>query len=293
MEIKLNGKAVDINLDNEKTVGEIIAGLEGLLDNSGHRMSGISVDGQITYTSKLEQVLSRSIDTVKIIEIYTSSLADLSVESLVKLLEDVNVFEKFDFSERSSFLNNWKESPQALFTAEQMPDLYSLFINSFTGGDVNSDTLISVTEERLREINDPVLEITSLGKTVEETCSRLNVLALDIQTSKDIKAAQTIQVFSGIAEKILRILHQIDIQGLLSQNADGIETTGTTSNEKPLKIIIIEFGNIVKELLKAYEKHDSVLIGDIAEYEASVKLQELYTIILSNISEPAASWVRK
>jgi hypothetical protein len=182
-----------------------------------------------------------------------------------------------NFEEKKSFFSHWKNSPQAAFTKEQMPDLYDLFVNSFSGGEINSETLISVTEERMREINDPVSEIFNLQQTTEEICSRLNDLALDIQTGKDLRAAQTIQIFTNVSEKILRIFRQMDIQGYIKKKADA---------EKPVNTIIAEFGNLIKELLEDYEKHDTVLVGDIAEYEASVKLNELYTAIL-NRCEPS------
>ena len=281
MEIRINASAADITLDKEKTVGEVMAALQEWLEASGHRLSGISVDGTTIDISKLDEIFSRDVETVKTIDLKTSSLADLSVESLMNLLSDAGDFEKLNFNERSSFVSNWKESPQVHFVKEQMPDLFNLFVNSFSGGEINTGMLVSITEERLREINDPALEISNLKQIVEETCSRLNDLALDIQTGKDKRAAESIQIFSGVAEKILRIIRQMDIQGFLSQN---------TGAEKPLNMIIIEFGKLVKELLEAYEKHDTVLVGDIAEYEASVKLKELYIAISA---EPAASQVKK
>jgi hypothetical protein len=277
MQIKINGNAADITLDNEKTVGEIIASFEQWLANSGHRLSGISIDGQNADVSKLDDFFFRDINTVNIIDIYTSSLSQLAAENMAALYNDAQRFEKLDFEEKKLFFNDWKNSPQSAFTNEQMPDLYGLFVNSFSGGEINSETLISITEERMREINDPALEISGLQRIIEETCSRLNDLALDIQTGKDLRAAQTIQIFTGISEKILRIFQQLDIQGYLSQKENG---------EKPVNIIVIEFGNLIKELLEAYEKHDTVLVGDIAEYEASVKLNELYTAIL-NRCEPS------
>lgn len=280
MEIRINGNTADITLDNEKTIGEIMAGMEQWLANSGYRLSGISVDGQSANASQIDQIFSRDINTVKTIDLYTSSIASLAAESLANLYKDAQEFEKLSYEEKNSFLTKWKESPQAVFAAEQTPDLFNLFVNSFSGGEINTGMLISITEERLREINDPVLEASNLKQIAEETCSRLNELALDIQTGKDMRASQTIQIFSSVAEKILRILRQMDIQGYLSPQK--------ANNDKPLSIIITEFGNSVKALLDAYEKHDTVLAGDIAEYEASVKLRELYTAILNYIREPAA-----
>jgi hypothetical protein len=37
-----------------------------------------------------------------------------------------------------------------------------------------------------------------------------------------------------------------------------------------------EFAGVLKEFLSAYETRDSVLIGDLAEYEVSPRLAELY-----------------
>jgi len=113
---------------------------------------------------------------------------------------------------------------------------------------------------------------------VEEICSRLVDFPLDIQTGKDARAAQSITIFSGITEKIFRILGQLNNQGYLSQADD----------EKPLNLIISEFGSIVRELLEAYEKNDSVLVGDLAEYEAAPRLQELYNSIINNSRKAAA-----
>ena len=133
--------------------------------------------------------------------------------------------------------------------------------------------LISVTEERTREVIDPAAEIVSIKKIVEDICTRLNDLALDMQTGKDARAAQSIQAFTGAAEKLLRIIHQLEIQGYLE------------SAEESIKSIISEFGKLIKDFLDAYERHDTVLVGDIAEYEASVKLQELYDSVLNTVQE--------
>ena len=161
-----------------------------------------------------------------------------------------------------------------------MPDLYSFFVNSFSGSDINTRAVFSMTEERLREVKAPLAEFSNIKPVLEETCSRLENLALDIQTGKDSRSAQTIQLFSGVSEKILRILNQLDIQGYLS-------------GKKQFSPIIGEFGNLVEELLSAYEKHDTVLVGDLAEYEAAPKLKELYSVITENSRKPVQEQVIK
>lgn len=276
MEIRINGQTANITLDTEKTIGEIMAGVEQWLGNSGHRLSGLSVDGQAADTSMLDEIFSREIEKVKTLDIFTSSLAELSAESLIKLLADIEEYESLSFEEKNNFLQNWVKRAQAMFAQNHLTDLYNLLVNSFSGGDVNPRTAFSITEERLREVKNPLLELTNLKPLTEEVCARLTDLALDIQTGKDLHAVQTIQIFSGLAEKILRILKQLDLQGYLSQETD---------DEKSFIKIISEFGDLVNDLLEAYEKKDTVLVGDLAEYEASPKLLELYSSIIKNCGE--------
>jgi hypothetical protein len=63
--------------------------------------------------------------------------------------------------------------------------------------------------------------------------------------------------------------------------------------EKSFSKVIGEFGNLVKELLEAYEKHDTILVGDLAEYEAVPKLKELYSVIMNNSRKSAQTQAAK
>ena len=274
MKIRINGKIVDITLEQEKTVGEVMASLEKWLADSGHRLSGLYIDEQRASSSSLEEIFKREIDTINNIDITTSSIAELSAESLLGLIADIQEYEKLNFEEKNKYIDIWKERPQALFIAEQMPDLHSFYVNCFSGSDMSSGVIFSITEERLREVKDPLLELSKMQQLLDETCARLVDLALDIQTGKEGRAAQTIQIFSGIAEKVLRIYRQLKIQGYMSEAPD--------LNEKPITQIINGFGVLLNDLLEAYEKQDTVLVGDLAEYEAEPRLKELYTAILKN-----------
>jgi len=269
MEIRINEEKLDVSLDNEKTIGEVLSGLEQWLDNSGHRVSGISIDGQSVSASMIEELFKKEIDSVKILDIYTNVIAELSAESLIAIIEDIKEYEKLNFEEKTNFYNKWKESPAAKYIYAEIADLYSLCANTFLHSSINSQTLYLHVEERLREIKNPADEYKKLEPLVNEICENLVRLPLDIQTGKDLIAAQTIQVFSALTEKIFRIFRQLDSQGLIEKSV----------NNKPVTQLVMEFGKVLRDLLDAYEKNDSVLIGDIAEYEASGKLMELYKII--------------
>jgi len=266
MEIKINGKTADITIDNEKTVAQVMAGVDKWLSGSGHRLSGLVIDEEAADLSSLENIFAREIDTINTLDILTMTVTDLAVMSLLNLLADIDEFEELPFDGRNIFFSSWKERPQALFILEQMPDLFPFFENTFLKGAFSYQTLRSITEERLREIQTPVDEFSNLRPLLEETCERLTELPLDIQTGKDARASQTIQIFSGITEKIFRVYRQLEIQGYIPKSAA----------EENLTQQINDFNGTVKELLLAYEKNDTVLVGDLAEYEIAPRLQKIY-----------------
>ena len=282
MKIKINDKPLDFTLDNEKTIGDVLAALEKWLTNSGHRMSELSIDGKTVSVSMVEDVFAEEIKNVNCLGIFTDSIADLAASSLKTLLDDIKKYENLVFNDKANFHETWKKSAQAKFISEQWSDLLSLCDSVFSGGSVSSEVLFSITEERLREVKTPAQEYAGIRPLLNDTCARLVDLPLDIQTGKDKRAAETIQLFSGISEKIFRIYRQMHIQGLLPAAVE----SSNESPEKSITQLINDFGAAAKEMLQAYERQDIVLVGDLAEYEMSPQLQNLYNVIAENINEP-------
>jgi len=277
MDIKINDMALDISLENENTLGDVLAGLEQWLSNSGHRISELKIDGQAVTSSMLEEAFKKDVKTIKSIDIYTNVIAELSAASLLNLIEDIKKFEALSFEEKSKYCEKWQETATAQFISAELPDLYAFCRNVFNNGDVTPQTLLSITEEIQREVNDPKSELINLEPILNEICVRLTDLPLDIQTGKDARAAQTIQLFSAVTEKIFRIIKQLNTQGYLSPDVQ-------QTDNKSLTELMSYFSNILRELLEAYEKNDSVLVGDLTEYEASPKIKELYKAILENVN---------
>ena len=280
MEIKINDKILNAALENENTLGEVLSGIEQWLANSGHRIAELKIDGNIVKASSLEDAFSKEINSIKNIDIQTTVTAELAAASLLNLLEDIDSYKNCGFEEKSKFAANWKETPTARFISAEMPDLFAFCVNTFSNGDLSSDTLKSITEEIQREVIDPVNEIKKLEPVLNEICARLIDLPLDIQTGKDARAAQTIQIFTAVTEKLFRIYKQLDSQGAFNngENSEQIDKSKEELNRN-----FMDFSKVIRELLDAYEKNDTVLVGDLTEYEASPKLKELYTVIINNI----------
>jgi hypothetical protein len=268
MKIRINGVDADIQLEQEKTVGEILAGLDSWVAGTGHCLSGLSIDGETIKAGSIETVFSRNIDTIHIIDIHTNSTLELFAESLVCILQDIDTFEAAAFEERSSLIAHWNESPAAKLLAEQDPGLFNWAVKTFSGEGSGLQVFRLLIEERLRELQNPAGEMSKTGPLVADICGRLEELPLDTQTGKDARAAETMSVFSSIAEKVFRVFNILKAEGLLAEHI--------TVEDMPIAAYITEFSAALRELLAAYEQHDTVLVGDLAEYEMAPRLRKLH-----------------
>ncbi|MDR1446950.1 MAG: hypothetical protein LBI90_08660 [Treponema sp.] len=268
MEISINGEKGGITLEQEKTAGEVLSGLENWLRNSGHRLSGIKINEELVKAVSLGDVFDRDLGDIENMDILTSSWAELAADALAALIRDLCDFEESDFQDRSRFAAEWIESPSSRFLSEEIPEIHAWASFAFSGQGYSPPELKLIAEERLRELGDPRAELGKIGKLVEELEKRLEDLPLDFQTGKDRQATETIQIFSAAAEKIMRIYAILKVEGydLISRRVE----------DKTLPEYVEEFNTALRELAAAYEAKDMVLAGDIAEYELAPRLTRLF-----------------
>jgi hypothetical protein len=276
MKIRINGADADIRPETEQTVGEILSALDVWLNGTGHRLSGLGIDGEVIHSGAMENSFGRNIDTVQTLDIITSPVLELFGESLAAVIQDIAAYEAAVFEEKGTFLRQWKESPEARLLSEQSPELFNWTVSTFSGEGSGPQALRIVIEERLREVEDPAGETGRIRPLIAEICTRLEELPLDIQTGKDARAAETVKSFSGIAEKLFRIFKILQTTGFPVQE---IAVEGM-----PVSAYIEEFDTALRELLAAYEQHDTILVGDLAEYEMAPRLRNLHTAVLNALA---------
>ncbi|GHT63117.1 hypothetical protein FACS1894110_00190 [Spirochaetia bacterium] len=279
MTICINGKKADIILEKEKTIGDVLAGLDDWLRGSGYCLSGLETDGERADILSMDSFFEMELTGIEKLNIITSSWTGLAAEALLDLLQNIGDYEMADFEERSRFKNAWETQAASHFLQEQIPDIYGLAEKTFSGLGMPSTELRKILEERLWELENPRREINNSGHLIKGIAARLEELPLDIQTGKDGRAAETVRIFSEIAEKLFRLFNLLKIEGF---NAETL-----TVDDIPIYTYIEEFGSALKELLAAYESRDAVLVGDLAEYELAPRLLKFY----SAISNPAVSSV--
>ncbi|MDR1212343.1 MAG: hypothetical protein LBK40_08955 [Spirochaetaceae bacterium] len=263
--LTINGGAADITLENERTVGELLAALEKFLDGSGYIMSGISVDGVPSGTGGLESVFAKSLDAVDSVNVVTSSFHALLAEALDQSIDILRQYQDAGPEERPALRNLWLSQSAASFLEDRARDVYSIIQSCFEGEGLSPLNCAAFLAGHREELSDPFSALAGMASGVEEAAARLEDLPLDLQTGKDSRARETIRVFSVLAEKLLRII---------SYMAGGNEKTVAGM---PVKAFLADFSAAVQELSAAYENRDAVLAGDLAEYELAPRFRSLYS----------------
>jgi hypothetical protein len=268
MDISINGKPADIIPETEKTVGEILSGLETWLEGSGHRLSGLAVNGEPVGSTGMAAAFDLKLEDISSLDIRTSSWPELALEALSGAGEILRAWEGASFGDRPGIREIWEADAAARFLSGEIPDVSSLVSRTLAGEGSSPAELSTLIGERFREIADPRGEYARMESLVTAIAGRLEELPLDIQTGKDGRAAETVQLFSRGAEKLFRLLSFLRMDGLA---ADTLRMDGLPGQD-----FIEEFGAALKELSAAYEAKDAVLVGDLAEYELAPRLRKLY-----------------
>ena len=299
MDIRINGEKADIIIETEKTVGDILACLDTWLSGDGARgkenlrLSGLYIDGKKVDARSLEDSFGRELAAVESLDITVSSLHELVYTALCDTLEALKEWRGLDFQGRQVCAESWRTSPAAALLGEQYPELCAMAAQTLAGEAPGERILAAVIDERMRELEDPVSELAGMEQLTGDVSERLENLPLDIQTGKDKRASETVQLFTGVAEKIFRIFNILKARGVplggitvASPNSSGDNASADTA-EIPVADFLNEFNASLTEMLAAYEQKDSVLVGDLAEYEMAPRLRAFYAAI-KNPAEKAA-----
>ena len=276
MNICINDKPADITLDTEKTLGDVLSGIELWISPSGNRIQGISVNGQALGEDTLPASFNRDIKDIKKLDIVVSSYRELAAEALGSLYEICILYGNAAFDDRPQIAETWEKSAAARFLRTDISDIYELAGRSFSGEGFSAQDLSIFIRERLREIADPGQEICGCEALVKGIAERMEELPLDIQTGKDQRAAETIQHFSRTGEKLFRIFFILKSEGL---SLDTFVIDGL-----PARTFMEELKAALSELSAAYENRDTVLVGDLSEYELAPRLLKFF-FALKNYSE--------
>jgi len=266
MIVTLNGDPLEVVLEDERTVRELLMGLESWLEEHACSVSSLNIDGIEIPALEIEPISQRALDSVARIDLRSSSLQDLKREALRGVSTWLAATET---------LTGFASSPALTFLAnldgEMGVRLGAIVLDpSRTEAGRLQDARDFVAGMEC-EFDHSVAEFIATSTMLPSMADRLEALPLQLQTGQDVHAAETLRDFSDLSGKLIRLLPLI--------GHTGVNLASLRIGENNIKAFFDELASALKELVSAFESGDAILVGDLSEYEIAPRLRALEAAI--------------
>lgn len=276
MNITINGEPSTIIPDTmEENLGTFLQGLEFSFEMQGATLTGIRVNGTSVTADLLESLWAMELERVQTLELETSNSRELFYQAIRysrQLLEKAQG-QKWEWNPEE-----WIHSPAARLIEEQEPVLYHHMVKVLKELPHMGDYLIELLTERETELLEAEKLLQDCLTQLSELTPRLENVGILFQTGRDKEVAQLIHDFSLTYEKCLRLISYLYTPP--QQNLHLFIT-----EEQTLPGFIEELNKFLEDFIQAYGNQDTILAGDLAEYEIAPRVRNLCAALRSYLVE--------
>ncbi|MDR1316440.1 MAG: hypothetical protein LBK13_06160 [Spirochaetales bacterium] len=283
MKIFINGEPVSFSLENEKTLFDVFGAISGWAADQGIRISCFEVDGEPIHIPPIGTWAGRPLEDI--LTIAVSAEQDKPAEDIhdLEVIRDYfDLFEKALAADDEKALGEiLKEYPyirqalevhikdifgsaafdkDAFFSSGRDPASFTPAEKTAMKSYVQAAGL--VVRDRLAEITQPAQEAANVSRLLLAVKPSLENVPVLLQSGKDREAMQSILTYTELALKAIRIL---------SRKHGGQEARA---------VFCRELNGILNELTSAFQARDSVLIGDLFEYEIAPRTDRLAELLM-------------
>jgi hypothetical protein len=288
--ILINEQEVNFTLESEEKALDIYGAVSSWLKENNHQIYSFRIDGVDTDPEKKELWKDKKSSDITKIEITALTEKEYQLTGLLTVAEYINLLLRAVSENSLVVLSDLMEEypsiiknipvlirgNQGLLISEHMSKimgesglnegvLKDSYKNIFL---IEVGKISELINSAAREIEDPISEMTATLDVILRIIPEINEVSILLQTGKDKKAMGLIVSMTELLQKILRI---ISIYNTDNINIDGGNFESFSSG----------LNLILNELAEAFDANDSVLIGDLLEYEISPKLEMLPELVNS------------
>ncbi len=288
----LNDEKLDITIENEKTAFDVIDGLSKELSKKEIIITSVSIDDK-NYGADddiLKRIGIEDIGALKLEASTKEDLIDSLLEECKKVLKNVSedikdnrfVHSK-EFGELLSWVRetietinklslfNMNESKMILSTIDKITE----YIGDENRDESKSSSIIAIIESLVKYIEAIRFKFSAnysvtrddILAAVEESIEILPLISEAFQTGKDKDAF----------DKINKIISALEICSVFLRKNYG---TFSVNEKGEIGILYEDINALLTRIVEAFENSDSVLLGDLLEYELPDKLESYKRIIL-------------
>jgi hypothetical protein len=286
LEIRINDAIMDFTLENEKNLGEVIEQIDLWLEGSNLALTSITFDDKELLSLPSREWQGIPVEKVKTLKLAAKPGYEVLTTNMETILEFLSLLQKAlenhdikllgelqdGFSVMTeSVIKHLPGNQQTELTLAELSNL----INSISWEKTEVKKALHMTKQLaetfnklLTERSNPVKALNNLALELEQCISEISDVSLLLQTGKDHKAMEAIIRFTELNEKLIRVF-----LNLKKSRRKKIEEL--TINGMSLEEFYTELNAILKELVEAFHAQDSVLIGDLLEYEVAPRLESI------------------
>lgn len=288
MEIQINNEPVDFTLENEKNLKDIVDYLETWLSESGFVIVSLEKDNLPLNLEDSAVLLSTPLEQIKKLSLQARPVEELFIEHLS------TVYQFFSMLQRSIEKDNQSFCKELLKEYPYIKNSLSLYLKRdsiWDGGDTLEelltktseadrfqvinylDTLISGILERIREAAEPESEIHKVSRSLNTLVPEISNVSILLQSGKDKQAMGILMNFMDAMDKLLRLIPFIK-----RRNPEIFSEEGGALTD-----IIKDLNSFLNEIADAFSVQDTVLIGDLLEYEVAPRISLFLNIFPEKI----------
>ncbi|HAW85808.1 MAG: hypothetical protein A2087_10405 [Spirochaetes bacterium GWD1_61_31] len=290
MIIKVNDQVTEHNFAQE-TYGDILTFLDEKAEKAGQIIVAITLNGQSVGADHVVSLAANPCQPDDGLEIRTQPIRFMRVDAISILLGLTDAMRSNPDAERVAALKadtvEFRNRYSGLFSAEENSFIDSLLETLRSVPEENLATCHDKLEqvrlffsERLAEAEDPRLAMVKTTALFQSLFDDLGTVSVRLQTGKDRAAMHTMVVIVELINKTVRILP--DFIAVLPDSRD------LRIDNQTIQEFYDNFNGVLRELMTAFEHKDSVLIGDLAEYEIRPRMAVFFKAIDALIGQEQA-----
>jgi hypothetical protein len=269
MQIKINDQPLDFTLERDETLGEVVQELKSWLKGSDLVLYSVKHHDQDLLASPAEQWEGTTHREVDELAVTVRPAAELRLENLSTVIEYLVLLDRC--LEGASDAGLAELTPGFAAMAESVarvaPGEPALQRLSSLIGDGAADSLGAWPQERVREAREAIGRLQALVRR------RLGRYGDPRAAARELAAAlagfreamDAIIRFSDLLQEVGRVLHALG----------ATERTLPALGGLSMRQFYTDMNGFLTELLEAFTAQDSVLIGDLMEYEVAPRLEQL------------------
>ncbi len=271
VELLVNSQPIELTIEDENTLGEVISGVRTWLAESRLFVTDIHVDEREIPLEVPHSWQERGLDDVDQIKIEAHPQWQVDLALLDTAVEELRD------AESASHLESGAQS-RVLDTVRFLRhlDLGMVEERLEEKRDLRREDIIAagtILRSRRQEIADPWNEALNTAPLIEKTLPEVEEVAVLLQTGRDSEAMSVLIRFVELVSRLLRLF------GHLTYSREHDPGEKISSEGASLPEVTDKLNTTLRELLEAFANQDSVLIGDLLEYEVTGQVRELLTFL--------------